>query len=637
MNRSTIDLSACTAGSGVTSGPVGDLSFAAAPDATVTSHHVTLDAGEQEIVVRFHISASSAALPDITVRVWSVLGEQLLCSRRVSTRAQCAALRFSVAVPIPAKIVIHSNSSSFDVTAIEYGPLMREDATTAARRERRGQVLAGLDLNPTAVPQRPLSEIPSVAEIESVLFGSGDIDAFPYDALPHYAEPLRAIGVDLAAVQSMFQQNNNPANPDAHIPPGQTLLTGWPNLSNRFQDEVVRSARLAIPDPCTGEARETTNGYALAGFGLAPVVYEFTGADPILVGASLGWPGNLSFVWLINKDVIIYQNLIGSDWVDPQLIICRYVATCLEHSAEVRRYRESEHSVALVSGVLTNLGHYFWNDISGVERLLRNEALELVDAIYTTSNPWISAAEIFADELRCPVLELSSPNDMFLRLVNDRRLPVRPTATSIDRALAGRVHRAAQRVATRGGTGLVDRLNTAVSSSKFIFFVNLRAHNKVWLEQVQGVAAMAQRLDDYYGHDVLIYLDGFKDCAETVHGIRGAMAHLDVDIVDGTAATFSETVLWAYACDIFVAVVGSGLALLTWLADKNGIAHANTDHLRQLEWWGEINFDSSATLVAPTSEDISNVTTELYSDYSISPLTFLDLLDSIMSQQMELR
>ncbi len=152
----------------------------------------------------------------------------------------------------------------------------------------------------------------------------------------------------------------------------------------------------------------------------------------------------------------------------------------------MRRYRESEHSVALVSGVLTNLGHYFWNDISGVEWLLRNEALERVDAIYTTANPWISLTEIFADELPCPVLELSSPTEMFLRLVNDRRLPVRPTATAIDRALAARVHRAAQRLAARGGTGLADRLNIAVSSSKFIFFVNLRVHNKAWLEQVAG-------------------------------------------------------------------------------------------------------------------------------------------------------
>ena len=341
-------------------------------------------------------------------------------------------------------------------------------------------------------------------------------------------------------------------------------------------------------------------------------------------------------MWLIDKDVIIHQNLIGSDWVDPQQVICRYVAACLEHSAEVRRYRESEHSVALVSGVLTNLGHYFWNDISGVERLLRNEALERVDAIYTTANPWISPTEIFADELPCPVLELSSRTEMFLRLVNDRRLPVRPTATSIDQALAARVHRAAQRLAVRGGTGLVDRLNIAVSSSKFIFFVNLRVHNKAWLEQVQGVSAMAQRLDGHYGCDVLIYLDGYKDCDETVDEVRKAVADLDVEIVDGTLATFSETLLWAYACDIFVAVVGSGLVLLTWLADKDGIAYSDIAHLSQLEWWGKVRIGSSPILLAPTREDISNVTTEPYSDYSISPLTFLDLLDSLMSQRMEL-
>jgi hypothetical protein len=614
------------------------LAFAAVPDVTVTSDAVAFDAGEQEVVIRFHMSEGLAVLPDISVHVWSVPGE-LLCSRRVSTRAQSAALRFSVSAPIMAKLVIHSNFSRFDLVAIEYGRSKRDDATTATRRARRAQVLAGLGLDPTGAPHQPLSQIPSVTEIESALFASADIEAFPYDALPYHAEALQAIGVDLAAVQSMFQQNNDPADSVSNVPlsTGRTLLSGKPNLSNGFQDEVVRSARLLIPDPCTGETRETKNGYALDIVPmLATVVYEFMGPDPILVGTSLGWPGNLSFVWLIDKDVIIHENLIGSDWVDPQQVICRYVAACLEHSAAVCRYRESEHSVALVSGVLTNLGHYFWNDMSGVERLLRNESLEGVGAIYTTANPWISPTDIFVDELPCPVFELSSPSEMFLRLVNDRRLPVRPTATSIDRALAARVHRAAQRLAARGGTGLLDRLNIARSSSKFIFFVNLRVHNKVWLEQVQGVAAMAQRLDAHYGCDVLIYLDGYEDCDETVDDVRKAVAHLDVEIVDGTRATLSETLLWAYACDIFVAVVGSGLVLLTWLADKDGIAHSDIGHLSQLEWWDEVKDGGSATLLAPTSEDISNVTTDYYSDYRISPLAFLDLLDSIMSLRLEL-
>lgn len=638
VNRRTIDLSACTVGPGVTPGPGGALRFAAAADGTVTTHDVALDAGEQEVVIWFHMPGGLAVLPDIRVQVWSVLDE-LLCSRRVSTRAQRAALRFSVSAPIVTKVAVHSSFSSFDLVAIEYGEFVRGDATTATRRPRREQVLAGLGLDPTAA-RRPLSEIPSVTEIESALFASADIQAFPYDALAHYSETLQAIGVDLAAVQSMFGHNNGPPDlsPDLPDSPGRTLLTGYPKLSNRFQDDVVRHGRFSIPDPTTGEIRETTSGYALDVVPmLATVVYEFMGPNALLVGTSLGWPGNLSFVWLIDKDVIIYQNLIGSDWVDPQQVICRYVAACLEHSVEVSRYRESEHTVALVSGVVTNLGHYFWNEISGMDRLLRNDVLERVDAIYTIANPWISPTELFAHELPCPVLELPSPAEMFLRLVTDGRLPVRPSATAVDRALADRVNGAAQRLAAHGGTGLLDRLDVALSSSKFIFFVNLRVHNKTWLEQVEGVAAITQRLDSLYGCDVLIYLDGYKDCHKTVDEVRNAVAHLDVEVVDGTLATLSETLLWAYACDLFVAVIGSGLALLTWLAGKDGITYSDAGHLSQLEWWDEVRVGGSSTLLAPRDEEIRNVTTEYYSDYSISPTTFLDLLDSIMSQRIELR
>ena len=240
------------------------------------------------------------------------------------------------------------------------------------------------------------------------------------------------------------------------------------------------------------------------------------GADPLLVGTSLGWPGNLAFVWLIDKDAIIHQNLIGSDWVDPQQVICRYVAACLEHSAEVRRYRESEHSVALVSG-----SPRIWATTSGTTSPAWSDCYGMTfwSALTRSTRPRIPGfrpprSSRTSCRSRCASCHLrrrcscgSSTTAAFRP---------RSTATSIDRALAARVRRAAQRLAARGGTGLVERLDIAASSSKFIFFVNLRAHNKAWLEQVQGVAAMAQRLDAHHGCDVLIYLDGYKDCDETI-------------------------------------------------------------------------------------------------------------------------
>ena len=139
----------------------------------------------------------------------------------LDARSACRAPVLGFGAGLVAKVVIESNFSSFDLVAIEYGRPMREDATTATPGARRAQVLAGLGLDILAAEsQQPFVEILSVAEIESALFADADIEAFPYDALPSYAETLRAIDVDLAAVESMFQQNNTPAD----------LVPTWPCL-----------------------------------------------------------------------------------------------------------------------------------------------------------------------------------------------------------------------------------------------------------------------------------------------------------------------------------------------------------------------------------------------------------------------
>ena len=170
--------------------------------------------------------------------------------------------------------------------------------------------------------------------------------------------------------------------------------------------------------------------------------------------------------------------------------------------------------------------------------------------------------------------------------------------------------------------------------------MNLRVHNKAWLEQVQGVSAMAQRLDGHYGCDVLIYLDGYRDCDETVNEIRKAVADLGVEIVDGTLATFPETLLWAYACR-HIRRRGrqrSGSADLARGQRRYRVFRHRAS--RSVGMVGQGQDWQSPILLAPTPEDISNVTTEpysdYYSDYSISPLTLLDLLDSLMSRRMEL-
>jgi hypothetical protein len=82
----------------------------------------------------------------------------------------------------------------------------------------------------------------------------------------------------------------------------------------------------------------------------------------------------------------------------------------------------------------------------------------------------------------------------------------------------------------------------------------------------------------------VLFLDGYSDCAEIAATIRERMASTCA-VIDGTRAAFAETLVWAYRCDLFDAVIGSGLVPLTWLAAKPGACHGDHRHLDQMAFW----------------------------------------------------
>jgi hypothetical protein len=74
-----------------------------------------------------------------------------------------------------------------------------------------------------------------------------------------------------------------------------------------------------------------------------------------------------------------------------------------------------------------------------------------------------------------------------------------------------------------------------------------------------------------------------------------------------------------------VATIGSGLTLVTWLANKPGLAHSDREHLSQLEFWQDVR-PGLAPIFAPAASEIEEVTGGWYSDYRISLPTMRKLL-----------
>jgi hypothetical protein len=394
----------------------------------------------------------------------------------------------------------------------------------------------------------------------------------------------------------------------------EPVLVSHPPTRNLFQDVILRYGCFSCVSPITGRVIESRSSIPLLAGNWIVTAYEFFDlGTPIVIIANSGWGGTISHVWFIEKDVVVTDQRTWSSGHVVSSLLELYFNICLSRVNELAEYRVSAKDVALTVGYHTNLGHYFWNDISGLERIFRRGALASPMRILEPPRIWISARDLYPQTAE--ITEQVTAEAMLDYVLRTRIIIVRPTGSAIDFALAGRVKESAERVIGRINASGHEATKRRLADAEFVLFVNLRVHNKTWMEQISGIISMIDIIRKRYER-VLVYLDGMPDCAELADLIIRERGN-HCEIVNGLEVPFTETLIWAYACDFFVAVIGSGLVPVTWLADKPGIVHSNRAHRIQVHTFWRLVRHSERALLSPALEEIMDLTDDLYTDYSI--------------------
>ncbi|GGA21411.1 hypothetical protein [Okeania sp. KiyG1] len=78
-----------------------------------------------------------------------------------------------------------------------------------------------------------------------------------------------------------------------------------------------------------------------------------------------------------------------------------------------------------------------------------------------------------------------------------------------------------------------------------------------------------------------------------------------------------ESIVWANNIDAYIAVVGSGLVITSWLTDKPGVAHGDLAHLAQKSFW----YGVKEAGIRPTflkAQDIQQLNTKAYGNYKVN-------------------
>jgi hypothetical protein len=355
----------------------------------------------------------------------------------------------------------------------------------------------------------------------------------------------------------------------------------------------------------------------------AYIFVKFEDVEPwyLMIGS---WRGTKSYAYLPGREVVILLQSEAHEWGRLQDFVRAFKAAALKRASACNDYLDRETMPAVYSAGTNNLGHFFWNDFQGIVDAQARGLLDGVRDVVLYKYQFVDILAFLPELAATSVAKPRREEDAFLEPIERGLFCVRPTAVVMNARMADRVRETALRLVSVGQKALIS--STAAAGIRIWF--NLRAHNKVWLNQVEGVCAVCEALSRRYGN-VAVFLDGTPDCAALVRQVK---AHLldSATVIDGTSISLVDSIAWAFSVDAYVATIGSGLTLTTWLAGKPGVAHSETAHLDQLEFWGDVRPDVPAPLGPPRSE-IHDVGKGMYCDYEIDPRIIASLLDRTLS------
>jgi len=388
-----------------------------------------------------------------------------------------------------------------------------------------------------------------------------------------------------------------------------SLMRKLAESEHAFQTTALVLGCVVAPSPLTGQPLVSRHSI------VTPIehgkqvflFYYFAGPEPFYLGVG-GWAGQKALVYFPLKNLVVGLMHPSQSWTPFPALIDALKHFVLVEADEVGAYLASETRPALLTSTVNNMGHSFWNDQSRLMQLDRAGLLGSVDAMVVYREVFIEPTEVvdFAGE----VLRPSTPSELTATVYRNRLFCVRPTALALRIEDVERIQAAARAATTEATWAQIE----VAQQSGFLLWANLRAHNKVWVGQVEGILQIAQDLVADHG-SLALFLDGMRDCGPLMREIS-ERAPPGVTVFEGTNLPLADSISWAFAIDSYVATIGSGLTLVTWLANKPGLAHSEKGHLSQLEFWREVR-EGLAPIHAPKLSEIEETVGGWYSDYHI--------------------
>ncbi|MEG5023686.1 tetratricopeptide repeat protein [Microcoleus sp. AT8-B5] len=354
------------------------------------------------------------------------------------------------------------------------------------------------------------------------------------------------------------------------------------NQPNIYQQSIVETGYIYSVCPLSGQViRSEQSFYDVAW--LPMMSYRFVGCEIYYLIVGHFW-GPKMFIYFPRLELIIHLNpfLQGSE----QAIINRlksYMVSCWQHSLKYISKPQKKGVVAIL-GLLTNIGHYFWNEVTGLQFLSDNGLLDKLDKILIEPNEYFNVADAFP-EIADKIIRIPDKKSMFKAIIENNYLAVRVDNVFVRETLATRIYEGSLK---RCSPQFLAEVEGAKNKHFPLLWFGLRSHDKSWVSQVEGIVNIIKSLAvDFPGLGVVF--DGWSrieredERGELMIAKDQATEQEILEILPPDIQAYStigsmsyEKVVWAYAIDLYVIPLSSGSTAVSWIANKPGVMHANS-------------------------------------------------------------
>ncbi|HEX8549684.1 MAG TPA: hypothetical protein VF691_22180, partial [Cytophagaceae bacterium] len=370
----------------------------------------------------------------------------------------------------------------------------------------------------------------------------------------------------------------------------------WSLLNPKhFQQSIVETGYIYSLSPFSGQILRSNQSFSIHYCRILQLlIYRFEDIEVFYL-ISGGWSGGKICIFFPKNELIINLSPEWGSWLKLPEIINEFKSNAVSCSNQFRAYLLSKNpkKLANIFGAVPNLGHYFWNDVTGVYYLYENNLLEKIDLFLIETQKFLDIKDIFPEISQDKLIYMSEYQDNFRMTLENNYFLVRVTGSYIKEDLANRIYQASIQ---KCSTGFIQAIADAKQHFPLLW-INLRGHNKSWISQVDGYANIVKKLSESYPN-IGIFFDGYSSEKETMEKIISLIPP-NVKTYNGLDLAIHETIPWSFAIDSYIAVIGSGLTLVSWIASKKGVAHSEKDHYGQMIWWSEVRENSIAPALVP--------------------------------------